>query len=244
VALGCDRGDGFFLYPDSFTGAFKRLARQAGLHPSTRLHDVRHAVATELGRRGVHPVIVLAVLGHASPAFTVAVYQHAWEEGPAEAAAALQAALSPSRRSLAIGWHGRQSSSLRTASAHRTSRSDEWGGLDSNQRPTDYESAARASPHSLHQPGVMARAAWRNRGVIGEGRWTDWGVPNADRGDEGSQGKGAPSSAAHARVSSGRYGFDPTNGGPTQTFSPGVLVFVRCNLRRHDRQSNSQAERR
>jgi integrase len=77
VALVCDRGDGFFLYPDSFTGAFKRLARQAGMHPSTRLHDVRHAVATELGRRGVHPVIVSAVLGHASPAFTVAVYQHA-----------------------------------------------------------------------------------------------------------------------------------------------------------------------
>lgn len=62
VALVCDRGDGFFLYPDSFTGAFKRLARQAGMHPSTRLHDVRHAVATELGRRGVHPVIVSAVL--------------------------------------------------------------------------------------------------------------------------------------------------------------------------------------
>jgi integrase len=93
VALVCDRGDGFFLYPDSFTHAFKRLAHQAGFHPATRLHDVRHAVATELGRRGVHPVIVSAVLGHASPAFTVAVYQHAWQEGPTEAAAALQAAL-------------------------------------------------------------------------------------------------------------------------------------------------------
>ncbi|MGH2653339.1 MAG: tyrosine-type recombinase/integrase [Actinomycetota bacterium] len=93
VALVCDRGDGFFLYPDSFTHAFKRIARQAGIHPSTRLHDIRHAVATELGRRGVHPVIVSAVLGHASPAFTVAVYQHAWPEGPAEAAAALEAVL-------------------------------------------------------------------------------------------------------------------------------------------------------
>jgi integrase len=96
VALVCDRGDGFFLYPDSFTHAFKRLARHAGMHPSTRLHDVRHAVATELGRRGVHPVIVSAVLGHASPAFTVAVYQHAWQEGPTEAAAALQEALGSS----------------------------------------------------------------------------------------------------------------------------------------------------
>jgi integrase len=93
VALVCERGDGSFLHPDSFTHAFKRIGRAAGLHPSTRLHDVRHAVATEFGRQGVHGVIVSAVLGHASPAFTVAVYQHAWQEGPYEAAAALDKAL-------------------------------------------------------------------------------------------------------------------------------------------------------
>src|SRR6266508_4711898 len=63
--------------------------------PRYCLHDVRHAVATELGRRGVQPVIVSAVLGHASPSFTIAVYQHAWVEGPSEAAAALEAALGP-----------------------------------------------------------------------------------------------------------------------------------------------------
>lgn len=81
------------MHPDSFTHAFKRLGRLAGLHPSTRLHDVRLAVATELGRQGVHGVIVPAVLGHASPAFTIAVYQHAWQDGPHEAAAALEQAL-------------------------------------------------------------------------------------------------------------------------------------------------------
>jgi integrase len=93
VALVCERGDGSFLHPDSFTHAFKRFGRKAGLHPSTRLHDVRHAVATELGRQGVHGVVVSAVLGHASPAFTIAVYHHAWQEGPYEAAAALENAL-------------------------------------------------------------------------------------------------------------------------------------------------------
>jgi hypothetical protein len=46
--------------------------------------------------QGVHGVIVSAVLGHASPAFTVAVYQHAWQEGPYEAAAALEKALGSS----------------------------------------------------------------------------------------------------------------------------------------------------
>jgi integrase len=108
IALVCERGDGFFIYPDSFTSAFKRLARQAGMHPDTRLHDVRHAVATELGRRGVHPVIVSAVLGHASPAFTIAVYQHAWQEGPSEAAAALEAALGPFPRWQSVGTGGRK----------------------------------------------------------------------------------------------------------------------------------------
>jgi integrase len=93
LAMVCDRGDGLPPYPDAFTRALKRLARRAGMHPATRLHDVRHAVATELGRRGVHPVVVSAVLGHASPAFTIAVYQHAWQEGPSEAAMALEAAL-------------------------------------------------------------------------------------------------------------------------------------------------------
>lgn len=93
LAMVCDRGDGLPPYPDAFTRAFKRLARRAGMHPATRLHDVRHGVATELGRRGVHPVIVSAVLGHASPAFTIAVYQHVWQEGPSEAAQALEAAL-------------------------------------------------------------------------------------------------------------------------------------------------------
>ena len=106
VALVCERGDGFFVYPDSFTSAFKRLALKAGFHPDTRLHDVRHAVATELGRRGVQPVIVSAVLGHASPSFTIAVYQHAWQEGPSEAAAALEAALGPLGRWQSVGTRG------------------------------------------------------------------------------------------------------------------------------------------
>lgn len=97
VALICDRGDGFMIHPDSFTHSFKRMALEAGLHPSTRLHDIRHAVATELERRGVHSIVVSAVLGHASPAFTAATYQHAWQEGPSEAADALEQAFRAAR---------------------------------------------------------------------------------------------------------------------------------------------------
>lgn len=75
------------------TKAFKRFAARAGLHPHTTLHDLRHAVCTELGRRGVHPLIVSALAGHSDPAFTMRVYQHAWDEGADEAAAALADAL-------------------------------------------------------------------------------------------------------------------------------------------------------
>jgi integrase len=122
MAMVCDRGDGFPLYPDAFTRAFKRLAHQAGLHPATRLHDVRHAVATELGRRGVQPVIVSAVLGHASPSFTIAVYQHAWQEGSSEAARALEAALGPLGRWQSV---------------------DKWGGRAARKSGADRESAGR-----------------------------------------------------------------------------------------------------
>ncbi len=138
VALVCERGDGFFVYPDSFTSAFKRLAIKAGLHPDTRLHDVRHAVATELGRQGVQPVIVSAVLGHASPSFTMAVYQHAWQEGPSEAAAALEAALGPFPRWQSVGKRGRGSPHGSDA-GHERAGQDGWGGEDSNLRPADYE---------------------------------------------------------------------------------------------------------
>jgi integrase len=87
-----DRGDGRPLDPDRFTKVFKRLAAEAGLDSRTTLHDLRHAVITQLGRGGVHPLIVSAIPGHTDPAFTMRVYQHAWEEGVDEGVAALSKA--------------------------------------------------------------------------------------------------------------------------------------------------------
>ena len=91
--LICERGDGAPIDPDLFTKSFKRLALSAGLDPSTRLHDLRHAVATQLARRGVHPHTVSAILGHSSVAFTLDVYTEEWDEGAAQAATALGEAL-------------------------------------------------------------------------------------------------------------------------------------------------------
>jgi integrase len=91
--LVCCGEEGQPLSPDEFSKAFKKIAARAGLDPRTSLHDVRHAVATDLGRKKVHPVIVAATIGHSNPRFTMAVYQHAWEESSDEAAQAIGDAL-------------------------------------------------------------------------------------------------------------------------------------------------------
>jgi len=80
------RGDGQPLDPDSFSHAVKRLMAKAGLPKATRLHDLRHGLATALLEEGVDVAVVSAILGHASPGFTMSVYQHV-REGMAEQAA-------------------------------------------------------------------------------------------------------------------------------------------------------------
>lgn len=75
----CERGDGQPLDPDSFSHAVKRLMAKAGLPKATRLHDLRHGLATALLEEGVDVAVVSAVLGHSSPGFTMAVYQHVRE---------------------------------------------------------------------------------------------------------------------------------------------------------------------
>lgn len=88
LSLVCERGDGSPIDPDSFSKAFKRLAVQVG-HPDTRLHDLRHAAATTMMEMGVHPSVVSRSLGHASEAFTMAVYGHVRDEMLDQAADAL-----------------------------------------------------------------------------------------------------------------------------------------------------------
>ena len=88
LGLVCDRGDGQPIAPDSFSKAFKRLARAVGA-PNTRLHDLRHTAATLMMEAGVHPSIVSRSLGHASEAFTMQVYGHVRDEMLDRAADAL-----------------------------------------------------------------------------------------------------------------------------------------------------------
>jgi integrase len=84
---------GRHLRPDNAYHAFKRLLRQAGLPPTTRIHDLRHGMATYWLAQGVPVKVVSERLGHASVAITLQIYGHVVPGMQAEAAARLDAAL-------------------------------------------------------------------------------------------------------------------------------------------------------
>lgn len=69
------RPDGSRVHPQIISDAFKRKVRSSGL-PRVRLHDLRHTHATLLLKAGVPIKVVSERLGHSSPAFTMATYQH------------------------------------------------------------------------------------------------------------------------------------------------------------------------
>ena len=76
-ALGAvfTRTTGQALHPQALSQTFGRLQAKAGL-PRIRFHDVRHTHATLLLKAGVPLKVVSERLGHSTPAFTMAVYQH------------------------------------------------------------------------------------------------------------------------------------------------------------------------
>jgi len=82
-------------HPDLFSQAFNRLI--AGLDvPRLRLHDLRHTHATLLLKAGVPIKVVSERLGHATPGFTMATYQHVLPGMQAEAARTFEALVTAS----------------------------------------------------------------------------------------------------------------------------------------------------
>jgi integrase len=90
-----DRGDGRPVDPGELSHAFARLCSRVGLE-GVRLHDLRHAFATQLLAANVHPKVVSDALGHASTAFTMDVYSHILPSMGEQVADAMEAALSAS----------------------------------------------------------------------------------------------------------------------------------------------------
>ena len=84
--------DGSPIHPQVLSDAFKRLVSQSGL-PRIRLHDLRHTHATLLLKAGVPIKVVSERLGHSTPGFTMATYQHVLPGMQAEAAKTFAALL-------------------------------------------------------------------------------------------------------------------------------------------------------
>ena len=84
--------DAMPTHPDVFSQIFDRTVARSGL-PIITLHDLRHTHATLLLRAGVPIKVVSERLGHASPSFTMTVYQHVLPGMQAEAAAVFSALL-------------------------------------------------------------------------------------------------------------------------------------------------------
>lgn len=77
--------DGAPTNPDLFSQSFDRLVARSAL-PRINLHALRHTHATALLKAGVPVKVVSERLGHASPAFTISVYQHVMPGMQADAA--------------------------------------------------------------------------------------------------------------------------------------------------------------
>jgi integrase len=67
---------GAHFHPDTATGLFADLRLLADLPVTTRLHDLRHSFASAMLKRGVHPKLVQAQLGHSRFQFTMDKYSH------------------------------------------------------------------------------------------------------------------------------------------------------------------------
>jgi len=76
----------------AITKRFQRLLADAGL-PRQRFHDLRHACASLLLVQGVHPRVVMEVLGHSQYSLTMNTYSHVIPQLQREAADRMESLL-------------------------------------------------------------------------------------------------------------------------------------------------------
>lgn len=76
------------LSKHTLTGQYKRHLQRAGM-PPLRFHDLRHSCASLLVAQGVHPRIVMEILGHSTITLTMNTYSHVLPQNQRDAAALL-----------------------------------------------------------------------------------------------------------------------------------------------------------
>jgi integrase len=87
--LVIDAGDGGPLHPCTLTSRWRLFLKREGL-PAVRFHDLRHAHATLMLSKGVHPKVVSERLGHASIGITLDLYSSVLPSLQSEAAQAIE----------------------------------------------------------------------------------------------------------------------------------------------------------
>jgi site-specific recombinase XerC len=118
-----------------------------GLPSDLRIHDLRHTCAALLIAQGAHPKAIQAQLGHSSIQVTLDLYGHLFPDDMDRLASQLDAAHDAVFGQIAASVRPGDGADVinlprRAKNQASDQRVSEWGGLDSNQRPTDYESAA------------------------------------------------------------------------------------------------------
>jgi integrase len=85
-------GKGTPLEPRDFNEDFDRIITKAGLR-RVRLHDLRHACASFLLAQGVHPRVVMELLGHSQISLTMNTYSHVLPDAMRDAVGRMAALL-------------------------------------------------------------------------------------------------------------------------------------------------------
>ena len=85
-------GIGTPLEPRALNEDFDRIVTKAGLR-RVRLHDLRHACASFLLAQGVHPRVVMELLGHSQISLTMDTYSHVMPDAMREAVRRMEAVL-------------------------------------------------------------------------------------------------------------------------------------------------------
>ena len=85
-------GKGTPLEPRELNEDFDRVVAKAGLR-RVRLHDLRHACASFLLTQGVHPRVVMELLGHSQISLTMNTYSHVIPSAMREAIGRMEALL-------------------------------------------------------------------------------------------------------------------------------------------------------
>lgn len=86
------------IEPTNLYRHFKNVAKKAGLPDAIRFHDLRHSCASFLIAQGIHPRVVMEILGHSEIGTTMNIYGHVLPEVQAAALTGVSEQLDDRRR--------------------------------------------------------------------------------------------------------------------------------------------------